>query len=186
MKRSSNDRYTYRVTWSEEDKEFVGLCAEFPSLSWLAPSPEAALRGIRTVVAEAVKDIRAGGEPIPEPLSARHFSGKFMIRVPPRNPSAAGHRGGRRRRQSESLGQRQVVAIIVGRTFDPCPKLPQLVVEPLVAAIEVVDVVDDRAAFGGQAGQNQRGAGAEVSRRSTRAPLRRATPVTMAVSPCCT
>ena len=27
--------YTYRVLWSEEDAEFVGLCAEFPSLSWL-------------------------------------------------------------------------------------------------------------------------------------------------------
>jgi predicted RNase H-like HicB family nuclease len=31
-----NDRYTYRVTWSAEDGEYVGLCAEFPSLSWLA------------------------------------------------------------------------------------------------------------------------------------------------------
>lgn len=30
-----NDRYTYRVTWSDEDKEYLGLCAEFPSLSWL-------------------------------------------------------------------------------------------------------------------------------------------------------
>ena len=39
-----NDRYTYRVTWSEEDNEYVGLCAEFPSLSWLAANPEAALR----------------------------------------------------------------------------------------------------------------------------------------------
>jgi hypothetical protein len=28
-----NDRYTYRVTWSEDDNEYVGLCAEFPSLS---------------------------------------------------------------------------------------------------------------------------------------------------------
>ena len=28
-----NDRYTYRATWSEDDTEYVGLCAEFPSLS---------------------------------------------------------------------------------------------------------------------------------------------------------
>lgn len=27
--------YTYRVIWSEEDQEFIGLCAEFPSLSHL-------------------------------------------------------------------------------------------------------------------------------------------------------
>ncbi len=71
MNRLKNDRYTYRVTWSEEDKEHVGLCAEFPGLSWLAPSPEAALRGIRAVVADAVKDMRASGEAIPEPLASQ-------------------------------------------------------------------------------------------------------------------
>ncbi len=83
MKTKTSDRYTYRVTWSEEDAEHVGLCAEFPSLSWLASSPEAALRGIRRVVAKVVKDIRANGEPVPEPLALRRFSGKFVVRVPP-------------------------------------------------------------------------------------------------------
>jgi predicted HicB family RNase H-like nuclease len=83
VKTKKSDHYTYRVTWSEEDQEHVGLCAEFPSLSWLAASPEAALHGIRTVVAEAVKDMQAGGEAIPEALASRHFSGKFMVRVPP-------------------------------------------------------------------------------------------------------
>ncbi len=83
MKTKTSDRYTYRVTWSEEDAEHVGLCAEFPSLSWLASSPEAALRGIRRVVARVVKDIRANGEPVPEPLALRRFSGKFVVRVPP-------------------------------------------------------------------------------------------------------
>lgn len=48
---------TYRVTWSEEDGEYVGLCAEFPSLSWLASTPEATLAGIRQVVAEVVADL---------------------------------------------------------------------------------------------------------------------------------
>ena len=78
-----NDRYTYRVTWSEDDNEYVGLCAEFPSLSWLARTPEAALKGIRNVVADVVKDMQENGEPIPEPIAAKHYSGKFMVRVPP-------------------------------------------------------------------------------------------------------
>ncbi len=78
-----NDRYTYRVTWSEDDKEYVGLCAEFPSLSWLARTPEAALRGIRKVVGEVVKDMRERGEAVPGPFASRHYSGKFMVRVPP-------------------------------------------------------------------------------------------------------
>ncbi len=57
-----DDRYTYRVTWSEEDQEHVGLCSEFPSLSWLAPTPEAALKGIRRVVAGVVADLETSGE----------------------------------------------------------------------------------------------------------------------------
>jgi predicted HicB family RNase H-like nuclease len=77
------DRYTYRVTWSEEDKEHVGLCAEFPSLSWLAASPEAALRGIRKVVVESVADMEKRGETVPEPYSTKKYSGKVLVRVPP-------------------------------------------------------------------------------------------------------
>jgi predicted HicB family RNase H-like nuclease len=83
MKAVQNDHYTYRVTWSEDDQEYVGLCAEFPSLSWLSRSPEAALRGIRGVIADVVADLQKSQEPIPEPLASRSFSGKFMVRVPP-------------------------------------------------------------------------------------------------------
>ncbi len=78
-----NDHYTYRVTWSEDDSEYVGLCSEFPSLSWLAKSPEAALKGIRNVVADVVGDMKTNNEAIPEPISVKRYSGKFMVRVPP-------------------------------------------------------------------------------------------------------
>ncbi|MBE9512984.1 MAG: type II toxin-antitoxin system HicB family antitoxin [Chloroflexi bacterium] len=77
------DPYTYRVTWSHEDKEYVGLCAEFPSLSWLADSQEAALQGIRNVVEEAIEDMQSNNEPIPSPIATKHFSGSFMVRIPP-------------------------------------------------------------------------------------------------------
>ena len=78
-----NDRYTYRVTWSEDDNEYVGLCAEFPSVSWLAQTPETALKGIRKLIADVVKDMHDNGETVPEPIASRNFSGKFMVRVPP-------------------------------------------------------------------------------------------------------
>ncbi len=78
-----NDRYTYRVTWSEEDEEYVGLCAELPGLSWLEATPEEALKGIRQVVSEVIADLIANEEPVPEPIALRRFSGKFMVRVPP-------------------------------------------------------------------------------------------------------
>jgi predicted HicB family RNase H-like nuclease len=78
-----NDHYTYRVTWSEEDGEYVGLCAEFPSLSWLASEPETALQGIRQVVSDVVMDLQRSGEPVPEPFAVKKYSGRFMVRVPP-------------------------------------------------------------------------------------------------------
>jgi predicted RNase H-like HicB family nuclease len=52
-----NDRYTYHITWSEEDKEYVGLCVEFPSLSWLASTRENALEGIQRVVTDVESDL---------------------------------------------------------------------------------------------------------------------------------
>jgi predicted RNase H-like HicB family nuclease len=74
-----NDHYTYRVTWSEEDNEYIGLCTEFPSLSWLAENPETALKGIRKVVSDAVHDMTKSGEQIPEPIAGKNYSGKFMV-----------------------------------------------------------------------------------------------------------
>jgi predicted HicB family RNase H-like nuclease len=79
----TQDHYTYRVTWSENDKEHIGLCAEFNSLSWLAKTPEAALKGIRKVVAGVVSDMEAENEPIPEPIATRKYTGKFQVRIPP-------------------------------------------------------------------------------------------------------
>jgi predicted HicB family RNase H-like nuclease len=61
----------------------VGLCVEFPSLSWLAQTPEAALKGIRKLVDEVISDMQSNEESVPEPIATKHFSGKFMVRVPP-------------------------------------------------------------------------------------------------------
>ncbi len=77
------DHYTYRVIWSEDDNQLVGLCAEFPSLSYLASTPEKAIQGILKVVADVVKDMEANDESVPEPIYSRRYSGKFVVRVPP-------------------------------------------------------------------------------------------------------
>jgi predicted HicB family RNase H-like nuclease len=75
--------YTYRVTWSREDNEHLALCTEFPSLSWLAKTPEAALRGIQKTVADVVADMQANGEPLPDALADKSYSGEFRVRIPP-------------------------------------------------------------------------------------------------------
>ena len=75
--------YTYRVTWSEEDHEHVALCAEFPSLSFLAATQSKALHGLTKLVGEVVEDMEQNKEPIPEPISQKNYSGKFQVRIPP-------------------------------------------------------------------------------------------------------
>ena len=74
-------RYTYRVTWSVEDGEYVATCPEFGSLSWLAVTQEDALRGLRDLITEVVEDLQDSGETVPEQLSSRSYSGKFNLRV---------------------------------------------------------------------------------------------------------
>jgi predicted HicB family RNase H-like nuclease len=75
--------YSYRVSWSPEDKEHVGLCAEFPSLSWLASDADDAFKGIRKVVRDVLHDMEQNGEEIPTPLAVRKYSGNFKVRIPP-------------------------------------------------------------------------------------------------------
>ena len=82
------DRYTYRVMWSEEDEEYIGLCAEFSLLSHLDHTPERAFAGIRDLVAFCVDDLRKKGAPVPEPLSTRRYSGTLTVRIPPESHRA--------------------------------------------------------------------------------------------------
>ena len=61
----TDDKYSYQIHWSDEDEEYLGLCLEFPSLSWLASTHEEALKGIKKVVANVVQDMISSNEPIP-------------------------------------------------------------------------------------------------------------------------
>jgi predicted HicB family RNase H-like nuclease len=79
---SDTKHYTYRVSWSGEDEEFVATVVEFPSLSWLYPDQSEALRGLVALVDEVVADLEAAGESVPDPIADRRYSGKFNVRVP--------------------------------------------------------------------------------------------------------
>ena len=82
-KQSFVGKYTYRVVWSEDDQEYVGLCAEFSSLSFLAQTQAAALSGICRTVMRVVQDMKKNHEPIPDPLSSKKYSGKLLVRISP-------------------------------------------------------------------------------------------------------
>jgi predicted RNase H-like HicB family nuclease len=63
----NHEHYTYRVIWWEPDKKYVGLCAEFPSLSYLDENQVEALKGIVELVGFVIEDMAANNELIPMP-----------------------------------------------------------------------------------------------------------------------
>jgi predicted HicB family RNase H-like nuclease len=79
----NHQHYAYRVIWSAEDNEFIGLCAEFPSLSYLDEDCLKAIEGITNLVKDVVADMEAEGEKTPVPISEKNYSGKFQIRITP-------------------------------------------------------------------------------------------------------
>jgi predicted HicB family RNase H-like nuclease len=79
----STNHYTYQVSWSPEDGEYVGTVAEFPSLSWLDADEQAAFAGIRRLVDDVVEQMVAEGSPPPDSLADRNYSGKFVVRLTP-------------------------------------------------------------------------------------------------------
>jgi predicted RNase H-like HicB family nuclease len=81
--KSSIDKYTYRIEWSEVDQCHVARCLEFPSLAAHGDTTEEALREIEYVVAESIKWMQEEGEAAPEPLGLKKFKGLLTLRIPP-------------------------------------------------------------------------------------------------------
>lgn len=67
--RTTEDHYTYRITLSEADNQYIATVAEFASLSWLDRTHEAALSGLRPIVASVVFDMQASGEKVPRAIA---------------------------------------------------------------------------------------------------------------------
>lgn len=70
------NKFTYQISWSEEDQEYVVTVAEFLSSSWLDADRQQAEQSLLDLVAEVVEDIEASGEVAPIPLGNRCYSGK--------------------------------------------------------------------------------------------------------------
>ena len=70
-----------------------GSCAEFPSLSWLAPTVAEAIVGVEKLVADVVADFEVNGEPVPQPFTERGYSGTVLRAYVARAACPFGHAG---------------------------------------------------------------------------------------------
>ncbi|OBK48812.1 type II toxin-antitoxin system HicB family antitoxin [Mycobacterium sp. 1081908.1] len=78
------NHYTYRVQWSREYGEYIGVCVELPYLRREAPTAEQAVAAIEQATREHVDAMRTCGEAAPTPLSERNYSGTFIVRTSPK------------------------------------------------------------------------------------------------------
>ena len=76
-------KYEYRISYSDKDKVFIGSVAELPSCMGHGESPEEALEEIKTAARGLLECSQEYGDNIPEPLSLRKYTGKFMTRISP-------------------------------------------------------------------------------------------------------
>lgn len=83
MKKTRRKHYLKLVEWSEEDDCFVGRCPEL-FLGGVHGDDEAKVyKELCVVVAEVLDTKKKHGDPLPEPLADRKFSGKFILRTSP-------------------------------------------------------------------------------------------------------
>ena len=104
------DHYTYRVSWSEEDQEYVGTCAEFPGLSHLDASRGAALQGIEALVRDIVAEMEAAGGTNTRADRGPSLLGQVHDARSRRLAPQARARGGRSGRKPKPAGQLQAVS----------------------------------------------------------------------------
>jgi len=76
------DHYRYSVSWSEEDQIFIARVSEFSLLSAHGDTQEEAIKELRGLVKFVLEDLASSGEPVPQPISERNFSGKINLRMP--------------------------------------------------------------------------------------------------------
>ena len=76
-------RYAKFVEWSDEDQCFIGRCPEL-AIGGVHGGDEAKVYSeLCEVVGEWIELLHRDDVPLPGPLAAKSFSGKFVLRVEP-------------------------------------------------------------------------------------------------------
>ena len=76
-------RYTKFVEWSDEDQTFIGRCPEIMAGGVHGSDEAKVYAELCQAVEEWIETLHADGHALPEPLAAKKFSGKFVLRVEP-------------------------------------------------------------------------------------------------------
>jgi predicted HicB family RNase H-like nuclease len=76
-------RYMKIVEWSEEDGCFVGSAPPLIGPCCHGKDEAKVYAQLCRIVEEWVEILESDGSPLPEPLTSKQFSGKFVVRIEP-------------------------------------------------------------------------------------------------------
>ncbi len=68
-------RYSFNITWSEEDGEYVATCPAFPGLSALGKTEEEALTEGKVALELFIESYLADSVPLPSPEVVHEYIG---------------------------------------------------------------------------------------------------------------
>ena len=77
-------KYLVVIAWSEEDQAYVASAPELPGCATHGSTMKEASQNIEEAIETWLKGAKESGYPIPEPITTKTYSGKFMTRIDPR------------------------------------------------------------------------------------------------------
>jgi len=74
--------YSITIMWSDEDDCYIATIPELPGLSTHGETAEEALEQAKIAAEGYIEILTEDGDPIPEPLKIKSYSGNLRIRLP--------------------------------------------------------------------------------------------------------
>lgn len=75
-------KYSMQLSWSDEDDCYIAVVPEFPGLMAHGDTAEEAASAARAAAEGFIEVYQEDGDPIPEPATAKEYSGNLRVRMP--------------------------------------------------------------------------------------------------------
>ena len=134
-------QYSINIAWSDEDNCYLGSIPEFPTLMAHGDTPEETVYNTRLAAEGFIEVMQEDGDPIPEPLKVKSYSGNLRIRLP-----KSLHEKLSKEANMEGISLNSYITHSLSSTFS-AKELSKVVVSELRRTIEEVQFVASQQQF---------------------------------------
>ncbi len=76
------EKYSFKVRYSEEDEGYISVCPEFPGLSAFGKTPGEAIEEAEIALELFIESYKETGRNLPKPNLTNEYSGQIRVRLP--------------------------------------------------------------------------------------------------------